>query len=83
MNVKAIENRYQIEVKPGRILINRLRSRVRRFERKHATSSSQMLDLVRRGTTVETEEISRWMQNYLVLEKIRNGKKQINTAGIH
>lgn len=75
MNVKAIENRYQIKVKPGRILVNRLSSRIKKCERIYATSSPRMLDLVRRGKAPETEEVSRWMQSYLVLEKIRNGKK--------
>lgn len=83
MNIKAIENRYQIKVKPGRILVNRLHSRIKKAEKKHTTSSSQMLDLLRRGVTAETEEISRWMQDYLVLERIRNGNKQIDTAGTH
>ncbi len=73
MNVKAIESRYQIEVKPSKVLIDRLQSRIRGFEKVYTVSSAQMLASIQRDKARETEEISRWMQDYLVLERISNG----------
>lgn len=73
MNTSAIENNYQIKIKPGRILVNRLQSRIKRCEKVHSMSSAQMLRVIRRDTSRETGEIGRWMQDYLVLKRIRNG----------
>ncbi len=73
MNVKAIESRYQIEVKPSKILINRLQSRISRFEKTYMMPSAQMLSAIQRDKARETEEVSRWMQDYLVLGRISNG----------
>lgn len=79
MQIKAIEKNYNIKVRSGDILINKMQSRIKRFEKKYGISSKEMLDRVRQDPKRETEEIGHWMQNYTVVERIANG---INTTGI-
>jgi hypothetical protein len=84
MNIEAIENRYRIKVKPSKVLINRLQTRIKGFEHTYNMPSAQMLAIIQKDTAHDTEEIGRWMQDYLVLERISNGangKTPTDTAG--
>lgn len=78
MDNKAIESRYQMKVKPGKVLCGRLKARITRLERRYEIPSNQMFREVRLGKMRETEEISRWMQDVIVLRRISCAKKKIN-----
>lgn len=83
MDIKAIEQHYNIKIKSGDQIIRQLQSVVDLAEKKYKHSSARMLELVAKDATVETEEICHWMQTYLVLRKIKGEKNQTNTIGIH
>ena len=60
----------QIEEKPGKVIISRLRRNVRDYERRYEMSSADMLSAARNGTIRETAEVSRWMQALAVLSRV-------------
>ncbi|MSQ14763.1 MAG: hypothetical protein EXR50_02735 [Dehalococcoidia bacterium] len=60
----------RVITKPMWVLKARLVRQVRLFESRYEMSSEDMLKELRNGTSRETAEISKWMQNYLVLKKI-------------
>lgn len=70
MNVRAIEARYQIKIKPGDLLVRRLKTQVKRFEKRYEVPTAQMLLDVRTGKIRETKEIEQWMQSHSVLGRI-------------
>lgn len=74
MNVKAIEERYNIKVKPCNVLIRRLKNQVVRFEKRYEIPTSEMLQEVHSGKMRETKEIDHWMQCHLVLGRLTNAQ---------
>ncbi len=73
MDIEAVKRRYQMQIESSENLVSRLASRIDEFEREYDMSSAQMLAKVQKDTVLETEEVGRWMQDYLVLERISNG----------
>jgi hypothetical protein len=74
MNVKAVEARYNIKVKPSHILVRRLKGQVSKFEKRYEISTAQMLQQVNAGKMRETKEIDQWMQYHFVLRRFLNEK---------
>lgn len=83
MNIKAIEAKYNIKVKSGDALLSQLNSRMARYEEDSGLSSARMLAKVRKDPTSETEEISAWMQDYMVQKRLAKSQNGTNTVGTH
>ncbi len=64
MDIKAIETNYNIRVQTKKEVTGKIRSRIRRYEKKYGLSSERMEENIRAGIMVETPEINRWMQDY-------------------
>jgi hypothetical protein len=75
MDIKAVEANYSIQVQSKKKIVSKLQTKIRRFEKKHAVSSQQMDADIREGITIETPEISLWMQNDHLLRCITSGTK--------
>jgi hypothetical protein len=76
MNVREIEARYEIKVQPSTILLRRLRTKVRSFEKRYEIPTTAMLTEVRSGKMRETAEIGQWMQYHAVLGRLISAKTQ-------
>ena len=76
MNANTLEPGCQTKAVSGRLITGRMKSQIKRFEKRYEISSAQMLQEVRSGKIRETEEIGRWIQYYLVLERMSRDKKK-------
>ena len=60
----------QLQTKPGRVLLTRLRKRVRDYETRYEMSSELMEQAVRCRGQKETADISKWMHAYSTLQDL-------------
>ena len=83
MNIRAIENHYNVEIKPANAVINELKSRLEAFEKKYRLTSEEMITKVRQDPVFETEEICIWVHDYKKLQLVVNGHGRIGMGGSH
>ena len=70
-----IAARYGIEIEP----VRKIKSRIRRLEKKYDCSSESMWLAISQAPVLETEEICYWLQDYALL-RMGNGT---DTTGTH
>lgn len=85
MDYKVVEQRYNIKIIPNSNLVRKLRNRIVHFEKEYKLTSQEMLRQFHSKVIIETEGISRWIQDCQVLEIIEkgNGRSKIDTVGTH